>query len=237
MYDANKTVREFAVEIPQATRLFEKLGIDYCCGGGKSLSEACQVANIPLEDVLRDLSAHTTETKSISDWNQASLSDLIDHIVTKHHTYVKQELPRLELLLNKVASKHAEKHPELKNVKALFELLRDELSSHLMKEETILFPYVKELEQASSKRRAPFGSVRNPIHMMEIEHDSAGDVLRDLRKVTGDYTVPEQGCFSYKTLYQGLMEFEADLHQHIHLENNILFPRAIQLESATVKLS
>lgn len=230
MYDTSKTVREYAVEIPQSVRVFEKLGIDYCCGGGKSLSEACAQIKVPVEQVLSSLSAIVTpELNAASDWKQAPLSDLVDHIVTKHHAYVKQELPRLDLLLNKVAGKHAEKHPELKRVLIVFGTMRDELNSHLLKEEQILFPYIKQLE-SNGQRRAMFGSVRNPIHMMEIEHDSAGEALRELRQITNQFTAPEEGCFSYKTLYQGLVEFEADLHQHIHLENNILFPRAIELE-------
>jgi regulator of cell morphogenesis and NO signaling len=237
MYDVSKTVREFAVEVPQATRLFEKLGIDYCCGGGKSLREACETANIPVDDVVSKLlsSAKEDASSSNADWSTEKLSDLADYIVAKHHVYVRQELPRLEQLLAKVASKHAPKHPELNKVQSNFHALSEELTSHLMKEEQILFPYVKELEAAGDdpgRTRPPmFGSVKNPIHMMEIEHDSAGNALRELRNITNNFTAPEEGCFSYKALYQGLAEFEADLHQHIHLENNILFPRAIELES------
>jgi regulator of cell morphogenesis and NO signaling len=229
----SNTVREFAVQIPNAVRLFERLGIDYCCGGGKSLSEACVNAKLAVDEVLHDLADERPE-KSSSDWTQASLSDLVDHIISRHHVYVKQELPRIAQLLEKVAGKHSEKYPELKELKTLFRAVNQELSSHLMKEETVLFPYVVELErmlQESQRLRPPmFGSVKNPIHMMELEHDSAGDVLKQMREVTGGFTPPENGCFSFQTLYQGLQEFEADLHQHIHLENNILFPRAIALE-------
>jgi regulator of cell morphogenesis and NO signaling len=223
MYDVSRTVREFAVEIPQATRLFEKLGIDYCCGGGKSLREACESANIPVEEVVGKLLASAKEgaTQANGDWTSARLSELVDYIVAKHHVYIRQELPRLEPLLNKVASKHAQNHPELNRVQSIFHALGEELTSHLMKEEQILFPYVKELEasrESALRVRPPmFGSVRNPIHMMEIEHDSAGDAMRELRKITNGFTAPDEGCFSYKTLYQGLAEFEADLHQHIHL--------------------
>ncbi len=235
MYDASKTVREFVIEVPQAIRLFEKMGIDYCCGGGIPLTQACATANISVDEVLQKLAAGSDKsTDAPSDWRQAELSDLVDHIVAKHHIFVKQELPRLEQLLNKVAGKHTEKHPELKQVKTVFARLNEELTSHLQKEETILFPYVKGLEatqnQPTSGRAPAFGSVRNPIHMMEIEHDSAGDALRELRKITSGYTAPEEGCGSYKALYQGFMELEADLHEHIHLENNILFPRAIEME-------
>ena len=236
MLDATKTVREFAVQVPQATRLFEKLGIDYCCGGGKSLSDACAQVNVQLDDVLRHLSATTSDAKPAADWVHADLSDLIDHIVTRHHVYVKQELPRLDSLLNKVASKHGPKYPEVLRMQALFAGLSAELTSHLMKEEQVLFPYIVECERSireTGRLRPPmFGSVKNPIHMMELEHDSAGDAFKEMRGISNGFTAPEDGCFSFKTLYQGLAEFEADLHQHIHLENNILFPRAIELESS-----
>ncbi|HWR16553.1 MAG TPA: iron-sulfur cluster repair di-iron protein [Terriglobales bacterium] len=235
MYDVSKTVREFALEVPQATRVFEKLGIDYCCGGGKTLSDACDQAKIPVDEVLRRLSERGAQPAGDANWTQATLSDLIDHIVTRHHGYVKQELPRLEQLLNKVATKHGERHPELNEIKPIFARLSDELTSHMMKEENILFPYIKQLEGSatdSGRVRAPmFGTVRNPIHMMEIEHDSAGDCLAEMRELSSGYQAPEEGCFSYKTLYQALADFELDLHQHIHLENNILFPRAIAIEA------
>ena len=236
MLDVTKTVREFAVEVPQATRLFEKLGIDYCCGGGKSLSDACVQAKVSIDEVLQHLASAPSE-KNETDWNTAELADLVSHIITKHHAYVRQELPRLEALLNKVASKHGERHPELVRMQALFASLQSELLSHLMKEEQILFPYVAECEralQSSGRMRPPmFGTVKNPIHMMDLEHDSTGDTIKEMWAISTGFTSPEDGCFSFKTLYQGLKEFEADLHEHIHLENNILFPRAIALESHT----
>jgi len=236
MLDATKTVREFAVEVPQATRLFEKLGIDYCCGGGKSLNDACTAANLHVNDVLHELDEATGPAQQVpADWRTADLADLIDHIVTKHHGYIKQESPRLESLLNKVVSKHGPKHPELLELQDLFAGVAAELASHLMKEEQILFPYVIDCERAlsdSERLRPPmFGSVRNPIHMMELEHDSAGDALKQIRELSDGFSAPADACMSFKALYQGLQEFEADLHQHIHLENNILFPRAIELES------
>ena len=236
MLDPTRTIREFAVEVPQATRLFEKLGIDYCCGGGKLLSEACTEANLSLDDVLRSLSVTDSQNESGAvDWKRADLADLIDHIVTKHHGYVKQELPRLDRLMNKVAAKHGPNHPELLRMQELFAALSTELTSHLMKEEQVLFPYVVQCERSlreSGRVHPPmFGTVRNPIHMMELEHDSAGDTLKEMRAISSGFTAPENGCFSFQTLYQGLREFEADLHQHIHLENNILFPRAIEFET------
>jgi regulator of cell morphogenesis and NO signaling len=237
-FDENKTVREFALAIPSATRVFEKLGIDYCCKGGKKLGEACLQAKVPLQQVLRVLqqaeSSRLARNESAKDWSVEPLADLIDHIVNKHHTFVQSEIPRLAELAEKVASKHGATHPETVKVNELFEALADELTMHLMKEEQILFPYIVRMEEAVLEKSPvvppPFGTVQNPIRMMVSEHDDAGNVLRELRAATSDYRPPEDACTSYSTLYNGLLEFEADLHQHIHLENNVLFPRALAME-------
>ncbi|MGH9521798.1 MAG: iron-sulfur cluster repair di-iron protein [Terriglobales bacterium] len=233
MLDTAKTVREIAVEMPQATRVFEKLGIDYCCGGLKSLDEACAAANLRVGEVLQSLEA-ADKAAPEQDWKSGELGELIAHIVRKHHAYVKSEVPRLEALIAKVCGVHGKNHPELLEVQNVFRALGGELSMHLMKEENILFPYVVRMEEAvrlgQPSIRPPFGSVENPIHMMLMEHDSAGDALRELRRLTNDYAAPADACISYQTLYRALLEFEADLHQHIHLENNILFPRAIAME-------
>ncbi|HWR35340.1 MAG TPA: iron-sulfur cluster repair di-iron protein [Clostridia bacterium] len=236
--DANKTVREFAVELPSAIRVFEKFGIDYCCGGGKTLVEVCSAAKLPVETVLDTLSRAESEREHLSegqsDYRTMPLADLIAHIVTRHHNYVRDELPRLEHLLGKVAAKHGPNHPEVPQVQPVFAALSQELTMHLMKEEEVLFPYIVRMEEAAvAKEPAPppsFGSVQNPVRMMMSEHDSAGDALRRMRQLTSDYTVPADGCMSFHALYEGLADFEADLHQHIHLENNILFPRAISIE-------
>ena len=229
---AAKTVRELAVEVPNATRVFEKLGIDYCCGGHKPLDEACAGANVSVDRVLAALEKGVdASTDTITrDWNTAPLSELVDHIVDKHHAYVKSEIPRLQALLAKVVGVHGKNHPELEHVQAAFGELAAELTGHLQKEELILFPYVKKM--ASDAKPAPscFGTVQNPIRMMMFEHDNAGAKLREMRAATHDYTLPADSCFSYGTLFSALVEFEADLHQHIHLENNILFPKAIALE-------
>ena len=235
MLDTAKTVREFAVEMPQATRVFEKLGIDYCCGGSKTLEQACEAANLRLSEVMQSLDAATAPDASGADWNQAALADLVAHITDKHHNYVKSEVPRLESLTHKVCSVHGANHPELLEVQKVFRAVGGELSMHMMKEEQILFPYLVRMEQDVRSGCAiappPFGSVGNPIHMMMMEHDSAGEALRELRRLTTDYAVPADACISYQTLYRALLEFEADLHQHIHLENNILFPRAVEMEN------
>jgi regulator of cell morphogenesis and NO signaling len=233
MLDTAKTVREIAVEMPHATRVFEKLGIDYCCGGLKSLEAACAAANLSIDEVTQSLEA-TSPVEANQEWGSGALGELVAHIIDTHHNYVKSEVPRIEALASKVNSVHGANHPELLRVKEVFHGLGAELASHMMKEENILFPYITRMEQSIQAgrpaARPPFGSVGNPIHMMMMEHDSAGDALRELRRITSDYTPPADGCISYQTLYRALLEFEADLHQHIHLENNILFPRAIAME-------
>jgi regulator of cell morphogenesis and NO signaling len=233
---ATQTVRQLATEIPNATRVFEKLGIDYCCGGGKSLEAACTHAKISVTDVLRTLEEGSIpmEGAATPDFSQASLNELVSHIVSRHHGYVKQEIPRLEKLLSKVASVHGRNHTELIGIQKVFSALGAELSSHMMKEEMVLFPYITKMELARESGKqaphAPFGTVGNPVHMMELEHEDSGNALKELRSLTSNYTPPQDACFSYNTLFAALKDFETDLHQHIHLENNILFPRAIALE-------
>jgi regulator of cell morphogenesis and NO signaling len=236
MNTASRTVRDVVVENPAATRIFEQLGIDYCCGGEKPLEEACAVAKLNLDEVLAKLEAQQYQPgqDGARNWQKESLSSLIEHITSTHHVFVRNESPRLTELIAKVSKVHGDSHPELHNVQALFADLAQELSTHLMKEEQILFPYLVAIEQSAPGESAPascFGTVRNPIRMMMFEHDNAGNALRELRRLTQDYLVPAGACVSFQTLYRALPEFEADLHQHIHLENNILFPRAIALES------
>jgi regulator of cell morphogenesis and NO signaling len=160
---------------------------------------------------------------------------LVEHIIGTHHVYVKQELPRLQQLLKKVVAVHGAAHPELAAIQQIFQGVSEELSSHMMKEEHILFPYIVALENAVSngrpRPRPAFGTVSNPVHMMELEHDSAGAALKEIGALSSNYQPPESACFSYRTLYTALKEFETDLHQHVHLENNILFPRAIAMEN------
>jgi regulator of cell morphogenesis and NO signaling len=232
---AVKTVREFALENPAATRIFEQLGIDYCCGGEKPLDEACAAANLDLDQVLAKLDQPNQQTNTISDWQEKPLGELISHITATHHAFVRSEAPRILALLDKVCSKHGSNHAELHQAREVFEALAEELGSHLMKEESILFPYIAGLESSVATGgdvpHSCFGTVQNPIRMMMFEHDNAGGALRQLRQLTGDYAVPADACVSYRTLYEAMKGLEADLHQHIHLENNILFPRAIEMEA------
>ena len=231
---SERTVRDLASSNPGAARIFESFGIDYCCGGERSLTQACSVAKVSIQEVIDALEQPRGE-ESDRDWRAASLTELITHIVEKHHQYVRREIPRLTALISKVASVHGQNHAELEKVELSFRALAEELTMHLLKEERMLFPYIVQLEGAakSSTRPAPamFGTVQNPVRMMVMEHDAAGDLLHKMRELTNGYSVPGNGCMSYTMLYQALPEFEADLHQHIHLENNILFPRAMALEA------
>jgi regulator of cell morphogenesis and NO signaling len=230
------SVREIVVALPASTRLFEGLGIDYCCGGQRPLGEACAKAAVPVDEVLRSINrlAATPPAEPERDWQREPLAALISHIVEKHHVYTKDELPRLERLLNKVCDAHGQRHPELLGLREMFSGLQAELNTHLLKEEQVLFPYIERLEEAFAAQRAVappfFGTVRNPVRMMMNEHDTAGETLEMMRAAAGAYAVPADACPSYRTLYGALAAFEADLHQHIHLENNILFPRAEAME-------
>jgi regulator of cell morphogenesis and NO signaling len=234
---AEKTVRELAVDIPAAPRIFEKLGIDYCCGGSQTLEEACQVARVPLEEAVASLVvAGQTDpaTREQREWKAEPLADLIEHIRSTHHKYTREEIARLCPLFDKVCSVHGEKHPELHHLRETFSGLAEELATHMMKEEMVLFPYVERMETAVIRNEPllpmPFGSVQNPVGMMMHDHDAAGEALRELRRTSHDHNPPPDACGSYQALYQALAVFEADLHQHIHLENNILFPRAVAME-------
>ncbi len=234
--DTTKTVREFVLELPSSTNVFEQLGIDYCCGGQKPLAEACAAAGKKLDNLTAALerlqSEQQTRTATENNWTALPLYDLIEHIKGTHHAYVREQIPNIEALLDKVTAKHGQNHPELADVRDKFDALADELGPHLIKEEQILFPYIARMEESSVQHEpAPpscFASVENPIRMMMSEHDNAGEALREMRRLTADYKVPEDACTSFRALYKLLQEFEADLHQHIHKENNILFPRAMQ---------
>ena len=238
MITTGMTVREVAIELPQATRLFETLKIDYCCGGNKPLAQACAAAGVDVADVLEmltEVTAQDSPSGAARDFQRASLPELITHILDTHHAFTRSEMERLEALTAKVIGAHGDNHPELIPFGELFSLLCADLRPHMFKEEQVLFPYILSMTQAKENNLsapfAPFGTVNNPVRMMMREHDNAGEILRELRALTSDYEVPADGCISYRTLYQAMENFEKDLHQHIHLENNILFPKALELEN------
>jgi regulator of cell morphogenesis and NO signaling len=227
------TVGEIAAAYPLSARVFEQLGIDFCCGGKLALAEACTRKSLDLTAVIDRIQAGVEPAGSTADWQSAALSVLIDHILTAHHAYTKSQLPRLGTMLDKILAKHGGRHGAvLQPVADIFRAMRNELESHLMKEEMILFPLIRQMESAGDGAGFHCGSVRNPIRVMTAEHDSAGDALARLRELTGGYTPPADACNTFRAFYAELAELERDLHQHIHLENNILFPRAVALEAA-----
>ncbi|MBA0086242.1 MAG: iron-sulfur cluster repair di-iron protein, partial [Acidobacteria bacterium Pan2503] len=230
---------EIALSNPGARHILEDRGIDYCCGGGKSLDEACLKANVPAEEILRQLRQNSANTvPGESRWTSAPLAELTKHIRERHHQYVRDSIPRLRALLKKIREKHGGRHRELGEIEKLFGDVAREMLMHMQKEEQILFPFIDSLERAANGNGAVeppfFQTVKNPIYSMMKEHDSAGELVRQIRAASGGYKAPTDACTSYRAAYQGLEEFEKDLHLHVHLENNILFPRAVELEAAAL---
>jgi len=233
----NESVGSWVAQHPQTSRVFESHQIDYCCGGGKSLEQACHDRQVDAQQIVEELEqAIAGAEKPAEDWLQAPLTDLCDHIEQTHHAYLRTELPRLTQMIAKVVAAHGESHPKLHDVKRVFAELCAELEPHMFKEERILFPAIRLMEQSAASPSFPFGTVANPIRIMEHEHDNAGDALSQLRTLTGDYGPPADACNTYRAMLDGLRELEADMHQHIHKENNILFPRGIELEAAGAKI-
>lgn len=235
-FEKNQTVREIAIQYPAAVRVFENFGIDYCCGGKRPLQEACERANAPLETVMAQIAELGTTEVSPEDqrWTDASLADLMAHILNRHHRYVREEAPRLEALAQKVVSRHGQSHPELAGIQETFGALAQELFAHMMKEERVLFPFIEQME-TSFRTGGPsptgcFPTVEFPIARMLAEHDDAGALTSRIRELSCGFQAPEGACTSYRGLYHALEGFERDLHHHIHLENNVLFPRAVKME-------
>ncbi len=235
-FNTNSRVKEIAVANPGAKRVLEEAGVDYCCGGERPLHDACMHAGVSAEEILKRLQENSKQVgPEETNWTTAALCELTHHIITTHHKYVRDQIPRVRALLDKVKSKHGENHPELADIEVRFFDLGQEMYAHMQKEEQILFPYIDRLERAIIEKRSPeqpfFGTVRNPIHMMMQEHDSAGELLGEMRQLSAGYQPPKEACESYRELYRSLEAFEADMHTHVHLENNILFPRAVEMEA------
>ncbi|MCS4433448.1 iron-sulfur cluster repair di-iron protein [Aquiflexum gelatinilyticum] len=216
----------------RAAKVFSEYGIDFCCKGGITLEKACEVNNVSMGNILQDLK-NAVKTPEEVHFTDFGLTDLINHITTTHHRYVENSIPALKTYLQKLVLVHGGKHPELIEIKDEFFKAADALTSHMKKEELILFPYVKAMEEAQSSHfnlsKPHFGTIENPIHMMEDEHDTEGERFRLISELTGGYMTPADGCQTYKVAFAMLQEFEEDLHKHIHLENNILFPKATEL--------
>lgn len=231
-FDSNVTIGAMVADQPHRSRVFEELGIDYCCGGRKPLEQACRERGLDVVDVLgRIKESDRAPDAQDTDWAHAPMSELADHIERTHHAYLRRELPRLTQLTRKVAAVHGRNRAELVEVAGVIQGLRAELESHMLKEEQILFPIIRRLEHAGTAGVFHCGSVNNPISVMEHEHDSAGRALARLNELTGGYVPPMDACGSWRAMLDGLQTLERDLHVHIHKENNILFPRASRREA------
>ena len=231
---AEKTVGELVAADYRLATVFNKYGIDFCCGGSKPAGQACAEHGVDLETVLQE-AAQVTETPGINEqYDQWALDFLADYIVNQFHVYTKGKLPELSEYVETVAAVHGEAHPETNVIAALWPNVKGELAMHMQKEELLLFPYIKRLVQHPAGNGTlpapPFGSARQLIEAMEAEHDATGHALEQIEKLSNGYTPPEDACHTYRTLYAQLSEFTAATKKHIHLENNILFPKAIQLE-------
>ena len=230
------TVGEIVAEDFRAAAVFHRFGIDYCCGGKRSVADACRARGVDAGEVLAEVSRACSHADpgqpQFGEWDPEAL---IAHIVGRHHAYVRRSLPAIGAFLAKLVSVHGGRHPELREVAAVFERVADEMRSHMMKEEEILFPFIIELTTGTCGRKVPvppFGSIDNQIRMMEQEHESAGGAIARIRELTGGYLPPADGCTTYRVCLQELEAFERDLLTHVHLENNVLFPKARVLADA-----
>ena len=230
-----KTVADFVTENIKTAHVFKKNGIDFCCGGGITIEKACAKNNVDQEMLEKQLSEVDVIKDVIEDYNKWGLDFLMVYIENVHHTYIRENLPLISQYAAKVSKVHGHHYSEVVEIDQLFHEIANELLVHLQKEEQILFPFIRKLltakKQKNSQIPSPsFGTINNPIKMMEHEHEEVGDVFKKISKLTNKYELPEGACNTFKALYSKLEEFEQDLHKHIHLENNILHPKAIALE-------
>lgn len=229
-----KTVAEYVTENIKTAHIFKKHGIDFCCGGNISIEKACLKNNVNQLILKKELSEVDIVKDIIEDYDKWELDFLMIYIENVHHTYIKENLPLISQYANKVAKVHGHHYIEVTEVNMLFHEVANELIGHLQKEEQILFPFIKQLviakKEGSNTVTPPFGTVNNPIQMMEHEHENVRNVFKQIAKLTNNYMPPEGVCNTFKALYAKLDEFEQDLHKHIHLENNILHSKALKLE-------
>ena len=228
------TVAEIVVKNIKTAHVFKKHGIDFCCGGGITIEKACAKNGVDYDKVKKEIETISNRLSRAYDYDAWSLDFLVDHIVNVHHTYVEENIPLLLEYADKVARVHGHHYKEVVKINELVKGVAQELTAHMKKEELVLFPFVKQMVRAQKEGFSPpaphFGTVDNPIHMMFQEHENAGDVFKEIARLSNNYTPPAGACNTFRALYSKLEEFEQDLHQHIHLENNILFPKTQQLE-------
>lgn len=234
------TVAELVIDDYRTAEIFKKHGIDFCCGGKKTIQKACAEKNISMEVLVNEITSMQTqpptELQNVKDW---SLAFLADYVVNVHHKYVNNNIGLISELAQKVARVHGDKHPETVEIARLFDQVVGDLTVHMKKEELLLFPYIKNIEKFSKGeiKQMPtshFGTVKNPIRMMEHEHDLAGTLMKQIDLLSNHFTPPANACNTFRVVYAKLNEFQEDLHRHVHLENNILFPQAILIEDSLV---
>tara|TARA_R110002050_G_scaffold195593_2_gene330478 strand:+ start:19001 stop:19714 length:714 start_codon:yes stop_codon:yes gene_type:complete len=227
----DKTVAQIVTENIKTSDVFKRNGIDFCCGGNVNIQSACEEQGLDFEKLEKELDSVHTSPVPTHDFDSWNLDFLVDYIINTHHTYCKNNFDILIEYANKVASAHGENHPEVITIAKLTETLVNDLRPHLEKEEQILFPYIKHLIEIKSRNeKVSHPGLQSPVSVMEKEHDLAGDVMKEIASISTNFTVPEGGCNTFIAMYAKLEEFQNDLFQHIHLENNILFPKAIALE-------
>jgi regulator of cell morphogenesis and NO signaling len=227
---AQTTVGELVAADFRAAAVLSRFGIDFCCGGKRTLADACVARQVDPAHVLTEVSAACERSATAPRYNEWEPQALIAFIVGHHHAYVRRSLPAVNDYLGRLIASHGERHPELREVERLWGMITGDMIAHMAKEEQVLFPYIVELANAAANGEGvstpPFGSIEFPIRMMEMEHESAGDIMSRIREITDGYTPPADGCTTYRVCFQELQSFEEDLHAHVHLENNILFPKA-----------
>ena len=229
--DTSMTLGALVTAHPELAGELEKRGLDYCCGGQRTLAEACAALGLDAGATASDLGdAQTSVGEKPLDWPTMDAVELVEHLLITHHRYLWEELPRLSTLMTKIVSVHGERHPELAAVAACYEEVRSDLEPHLLKEERVLFPMIAELAAASTSPTFHCGTLLNPISVMMREHDAVGDLLARLRTLTHGYEIPDDGCASYSACFEGLARLESDTHLHIHKENNLLFPMVVRME-------
>ncbi|MBX2942652.1 MAG: iron-sulfur cluster repair di-iron protein [Cyclobacteriaceae bacterium] len=231
----NQIIGELVAQDYRTASVFKKYAIDFCCQGNRTITDACEKKKIDVQLVVNDLDAAVrVSSAGNTDYQSWPLDLLADYVEKKHHRYVRERSAEIKPFLTKVCRVHGERHPELLEINKHFNATADEMAMHMEKEESIIFPYIREMvkaKQGNSKIDAPhFGSIQNPIQAMMDEHLTEGDRYRKIEELSNNYTPPQDGCSTYKVTFALLQEFEQDLHLHIHLENNILFPKAIELE-------
>jgi len=231
----DKTIGAFVAQDFRTAAVFSKYQIDFCCKGNRTINEVCEKQNIDSDTLLQNVyDVLQSENNSGIDFNSWPLDLLVDYIEKTHHRYVEEKTGIILQFLNKLCSVHGANHPELFKINELFAEGAGELSQHMKKEELMLFPFIKRMVNTKGSNgvlaQPSFGTVSNPIAMMMQEHENEGDRFREIANLTNNYTAPADGCTTYKVAFAMLQEFEQDLHKHIHLENNILFPKAVILE-------